>query len=123
MANAKGNPNTKGNPHGAGRKKGIPNKWTLLTDEARKQLAEANDGITPLQFFLSLLRDPKTPIEYKIRAAKEAAPYMHRKMPISIEGGDPRKPIVMLQKEHMKMLDDAELSTLYAILAKLNEDK
>ena len=111
---------TERNPRGGGRPAGKKNKWTLLSDEQRKALADQNDGLTPLQFFLSLLRDMDTPMEHKLEAARIAAPYMHRKMPLAIEGGDPSKPIFSMNAAQLKGLSDLELSTLYAILAKLN---
>jgi hypothetical protein len=63
-----------------GRKKGTPNRVTL----DRERHVEAT-GLTPLQYFLGLLRDPAQPDDVRFQAAKEAAPYVHPKL-ASIEG-------------------------------------
>ena len=115
-----GKGNLKGNPNGAGRKIGSRGKWAMLTDEQRIALANQTDGIMPIQFFLSLLRDPNCPIQQKINAANLVAPYLHRKMPIGIDGGAAGKPIFTLQAGQLKGLSEEELSMLYSIMAKLN---
>jgi hypothetical protein len=52
-------------------------------------------GITPLEFLLPLVRDEELSIETRTEAAKAAAPYLHRKMPIALEGGDLDRPITI----------------------------
>jgi hypothetical protein len=64
-----------GKREGAGRKKGSVGK---LHDAARAQAAA--QGITPLAYLLSLLRDEKQPQEIRTDAAKAAAPYLHAKL-------------------------------------------
>ena len=59
---------------GAGRKKGGHNR---LTEEA---VAKANDGLSPLDFLLTVLRDETNEKPVRIDAAKAAAPYVHAKM-------------------------------------------
>lgn len=75
-------------PNG-GRKKGVPNKTTAAM---RKEIART--GETPLQYFVRLYRDPKTPAERRDYAAAQALPYMHSKMPVAItHQGNPNQPI------------------------------
>jgi len=87
-----------------------------LTEHERRDLA-ARTGITPLEFLMSVLRDPNAKFIYKVECAKVAAPYMHRRMPIAIEGGDPTKPI-LLDNLAMSALNRTELAALQAILVK-----
>lgn len=60
---------------GAGRKPGS------LTTKTR-ELAEkaANEGITPLDYMLSLLRDEGAEASVRFEAAKAAAPYIHPRL-------------------------------------------
>jgi hypothetical protein len=58
-----------------GRKKGVPNKAT-----AAKAAAVAASGLTPLDYLLSVMRNPEQEIETRLDAAKAAAPYVHPKL-------------------------------------------
>jgi hypothetical protein len=75
-------------------------------------------GITPLEFLMSILRDPKAKLQEKLDAAKAAAPYMHCKMPIAIEGGDEERP-VWISNEALKVLSDSEFETLITMYEKM----
>ena len=57
---------------GAGRK---PGSLTRRTREIAEQAAE--DGITPLEYMLAVMRDPNEPPERQDDMAKAAAPYVH----------------------------------------------
>lgn len=84
----------KANPYGRRGKSGqggISRIQSLI--ESRRKWLAAN-GLTPLEFLLSVVHDPTAHMDYRIDAAKGAMPYVHRKMPIAIEGGDPSKPVV-----------------------------
>lgn len=71
---------------GAGRKKGGHNK---LTEEA---IAKANDGLSPLDYLLSVLRSPEADEARRIDAAKAAAPYCHAKLqPVDDKGDSTQK--------------------------------
>ena len=72
-------------------------------------------GITPLEFLMSVIRDPKAKSSQRLDAAKAAAPYMHRKMPIAIEGGESDRPISLTA---LHALTDSELQTLQSLLVK-----
>lgn len=60
---------------GGGRPKGARNKKTDA-----QIAAVAASGLTPLDFMLSILRDPKRGDEERFEAAKQAAPYCHAKL-------------------------------------------
>ena len=60
---------------GAGRKLGSVSK---LSREAAQ--AEFDKGITPLEFFTSVMRDPDQPLATRLDAAKAAAAYMHPRL-------------------------------------------
>lgn len=90
-------------PEMRGRKVGTQNKLTKV-----KEAIIAKTGITPLEFMLTIVRaDPEelkklriakkdvTPT-FRMRAADSAAPYIHRRMPIAIEGSNPGDPIAVV---------------------------
>ena len=59
----------------SGRKPGSANKRTReIADKA------AEDGLTPLDYMLSVLRDDDAPFEERKWAAEKAAPYMHPRL-------------------------------------------
>jgi hypothetical protein len=60
---------------GAGRRPGAINKATAKAREA----AEAG-GIMPLDFMLSIMRDPEAERSERLDMAKAAAPYVHAKL-------------------------------------------
>jgi len=100
-----------------GRPKGSLNKRSILTNEQRKKLAEATDGITPLYLLISIARDEDESMDTRIEAAKVAAPYLHKKMPIAIEGGDPNRPL-NLDIRGLQNLGTSELAQLKTLLVK-----
>lgn len=57
-------------------------------------------------------------LEQRLSAASTAAPYVHRKMPVGIEG-TPGKPIALIHAESLKKLDDKQLDSLMNLLAML----
>jgi hypothetical protein len=77
-----------------------------LTNWQRVQLARMTNGITPLAILISIALDEGEDIDNRIKAATAAAPYVHKKMPTVIEGGD--KPIKFVGMT----LDPASLSKL-----------
>jgi hypothetical protein len=52
-----------------------------LSDLQRKQLAAMSDGLTPLEFAASVLRDENSPFQHRQWAAELLMPYMHMKLP------------------------------------------
>jgi hypothetical protein len=64
--------------HRGGRQRGTPNKSTALKNAAFIA-AVADPKLTPLDFFLSLMRQANLPLQVRIDAAQQALPLAHRK--------------------------------------------
>lgn len=77
-----------GKREGAGRKPGSANK---LSREIADKAAE--EGITPLEYMLQVLRDPDCDESRRDDMAKAAAPYMHPRLQTTTLKGDEAKPI------------------------------
>lgn len=70
-----------GSRPGAGRKKNGANR---LSQEAAEKAA---DGLSPLDYLLSVLRNEANELATRVDAAKAAAPYCHpRRAPVDGEG-------------------------------------
>ena len=85
-----------GNAHG--RPKGSRNKHTRTLIEA----AQAG-GELPLDYMLSVMRDPRAPARRRDEMAKAAAPYLHSKLaPIEPAGGNTingdNKPLIYVDR-------------------------
>jgi hypothetical protein len=78
----------KGTPKSGGRKKGIPNKKSV----ARTEAIEAS-GLTPLEFMIQCMRNGAMPEDFRLDAAKAAAPYVHPKLTSVELKGDPNAPV------------------------------
>lgn len=144
-SDAQWKPGQSGNP--AGRGEGVKNKLTehklrlmattgmtpleFLTAVYRDQLWDDYDVrvIDEKRMLVELLpkRDEegelvarKVPlkIEHRIAAATSAAPYVHRKMPIGIDGGE-GKPIAIVTAEKLAAMSDEELETMFKLLERL----
>lgn len=61
---------------GAGRPKGSRNK-TRIETPADIQSAAAYENITPLEYMLKVMRDPREDLDRRLRCAIAAAPYCH----------------------------------------------
>ena len=61
-----------------GRQCGTPNKKTALRNAAISAAA-ANPNTSPLDFLLGLMRDPNLSIEYRVKVAITALPFVHTK--------------------------------------------
>lgn len=88
-----------------GRKKGTPNKSTLVHRTAVAKLRAS--GKDPITFFSDLLRNERAPLELRFQAAKELAPYMHPKL-ASIESRTGGKTHEDRLAELQSMLDEHE---------------
>ena len=75
-----------GNKASPGRPRGSKNRLTLMTLEERARLAD-EAGCTPLQFLISVYLDPSNDMDLRLRAARDAAPYLHRRLPQVVEVG------------------------------------
>ena len=68
-----------------GRQKGTKNKRTLTLE--RLGINPDANGLLPLEFMLTLMRDGNKPDELRAEMAKAAAPYLHaRRAPEDKEG-------------------------------------
>lgn len=79
-----------GNRGGAGRPKGAQNRRT-------KEIAEAitKTGITPLEYMMKVMRDPKADRSRRDDMARAAAPYMHPRLQTMTVQGDPTAPLTI----------------------------
>jgi Family of unknown function (DUF5681) len=116
-------PGVSGNPKG--RAKGSKDKISriaakrvleaALRDAAGKTADKDAKTLTPLGFMENVLRTPSAyPFSARQWAAEHAAPYLHRKMPIAIEGGD--KPLVFLDAAKLASMPTSEVEKLVALL-------
>lgn len=74
-----------------GRRKGSENKSTKA-----KRAALAASGLTPLDYFLSILRDESQDQLARFEAAKQAAPYCHHRLASVEHGGVNKEPIKVI---------------------------
>jgi len=72
-----------------GRPKGSRNSLSQT-----KRLAIHASGLTPLDYFIQILRDPEQSYERRIDAAKAAAPYIHPRLAAIEHTGAGGKPLV-----------------------------
>jgi hypothetical protein len=72
-----------GNRPGAGRGVGSKSKINQAMDQQLDKEAIAA-GVTPLQVMLQIMRNPKSPAELRLDAARAAAPYVHRRQPADV---------------------------------------
>lgn len=78
-----------GKREGAGRK---PGSLSKKTREIATRVAE--EGITPLEFLLRVMRDEAQQLERRIDAAKSAAPFVHAKLSAVEHSGAADAPVV-----------------------------
>lgn len=83
-----------------GRPKGSRNKRAVMLEAIQKQAID--DGISPLDLMLDLMRNDAMPLGVRFECAKAAAPYVHRKMPQAVE----------ISQEQFKVFDPAQLQGL-----------
>ena len=97
---------------GAGRPKGA------LSKKTREQLeAVQKGGVTPLDFLLGVMRDGGKDLEYRIDAAKAAAPYVHAKlaqMDVNVSGDLRQLTDEGVRDELHELLKDPEIAALVA---------
>ena len=87
---------TGGKRPGAGRRKGARNKVTLA-----REAELAASGLTPLDYMLSILRDPEASREDRKWASEKAAPYCHHRLSTTEVTG---KLGIMLQEDALDAL-------------------
>ena len=79
-------PFVKGKPKTGGRKKGVKNKHNRHAELVK---AAESSGVTPLEYMLAVMRDPKAPAHRRDDMAKAAAPYLHARL-AQVEYNAPR---------------------------------
>lgn len=84
---------------GAGRKPGSAN---MKTREIADRAAE--EGITPLEYLLSVMRDEEAPRSERMAAARVAAPYVHPRL--SAVSGEPEGNKVFVLADHPMSEED-----------------
>jgi hypothetical protein len=106
-------------PHNPEGKQGRK-RLSILTIEQRRELAKGA-GITPMQFLMSVMVDDEEDMEFRIEAAKTAAPYFHRKKPVGIDDGHggPVGGGVTLDLAALAKLSDEDLAAAIAVADKL----
>lgn len=105
----------------SGRPRGAQDKLrTKMLARICEQSAEGKQ-LLPLEYMLQVLNDPKSSKGDRQWAANAAAPYIHRRMPIGIEGGDPKRPIVLATAQQLHRLSDLDLGHLMGIVTQLME--
>lgn len=110
-------PFVKGQAPGPGRPKGARNKKDVVAEQLTQQAI--SEGLMPLDFFLSVMRCPDAALSMRHEAAKAAAPYVHRKMPIAIENGD--APFKVLDMSTLQGLSIEELEVMRELMRKAHE--
>ena len=97
-----------GNPKG--KPKGAKSRSSFRKCGVAHAIADRN--LMPLDFMLEVLRNPNNyPFSARQWAADKAAPYLHKKMPLAIEGGDNPLKIVDVTRLSQMSNDDLERIT------------
>lgn len=76
---------------GGGRPKGSKNLKTKQHEAMVARLIE--DGESPLEFLIRIMRDEEMALDLRMDAAKVAAPYVHQKLSAITLTGDEEKPV------------------------------
>lgn len=96
-----------------GRQKGSLNKAT-----ARREREIAKSGITPLEYMLKVMRNPKASDDRRDDMAKAAAPYVHPKL-ASMQHTGPKGGPMQMQTVDLTNASDEHLAALKAIFGPL----
>jgi hypothetical protein len=102
-----------------GRQRGTPNKKTARMNAAI-DAAAANPAISPLDFLLGIMRDPNASSELRIRAAAQAAPFIHAK-PGTARPGDPAGTAKLIDGTGAFTIDNAVAKALRDAYHRLGE--
>src|SRR5947208_2483363 len=87
----------KGLPKSGGRQKGA-------VDKIKREAILAAQGITPLDYMMTLVRNEEEEKAVRLDAAKAAAPYVHARLQAVTLGRDPENPIKL---DNRSELDEA----------------
>lgn len=94
-----------------GRRKGTPNRTTL-----RREREIAKSGLTPLEYMLQVMRNPRVDGSRRDDMAKAAAPYVHPKLANHQHTGKGGGPIQTLD---LSKASDEQLDALLTVLGPL----
>lgn len=86
--------------------------------DEKRGLAKCHPKLHPVTGELDCEHIP-VELEKRIAAATAAAPYVHRKMPIGIDGGAEGKPIALVSADRLAELSDEQLAKLLEVLGTL----
>lgn len=103
-----------GRPKTGGRKKGVPNKAT-----AKREKEIAKSGMTPLEYMLKVMRNPRASHDRRDDMAKAVAPYVHPKLASLQHTGAGGGPIQTVALDRLKGMDDKELEVLERALIQI----
>jgi hypothetical protein len=106
-------------PNPRGRPKGSKSRAQLLRDKALEHILSGKKA--PLEFLLTLMTSEDAPLSLRIDAAKVAAPYVHKRMPIQIENSD-QGPFRVFDAAKMSGLSETELLAMRQMIAKVQPD-
>lgn len=101
-----------------GRPPGVKPRVNRLTDDQRKQLAQAAGGITPLEYACSVLRSETSLVKEKQWACELLMPYMHRKLPTAVDMTT-NSVVTTVSAEGLANLTATELDKLVAAVLKI----
>ncbi len=89
-------------------------------DEARFERVIGSRVDTPAKLLKAVALDPMTHLAVRIDAAKSAAPYFDRKMPVALDGGvdEAGKVVPLFDPSKLEGLSSAELRTLRNLIEK-----
>jgi hypothetical protein len=104
-------------PGQSGNPKGKPKGAISKLDKAQR--AKALDGLTPLEYMLSILRDETKDEAVRMAAAKDAAPYVHARL-ASLDASLSGK--VGLEVKRTPATSEDRAKALAALLAKPKSD-
>ncbi len=120
-------PRPKGIPKTGGRQRGSLNKRTIAQQQQSKTMVQAAKevGLTPLEYMLKVMRDPKATQQRRDDMAKACAPYMHARLAaVDPETGKAvdqpqvnimvaaRQVALLLQKAHKRIEQGASVETV-----------
>ncbi|MFU0503639.1 hypothetical protein [Pseudaminobacter sp. NGMCC 1.201702] len=97
-----------------GRQKGTPNRAT-----ARREREISKSGMTPLEYMLKVMRNPKADAGRRDDMAKAAAPYVHPKLASMQHTGRNGGPIQTVDITRLKGMSDQELEVLERALVQI----
>lgn len=60
-------------------------KRSVAQDETTEQMLKGLPWLTPLDIMEVTANDPRVHVKYRLDAAKAAAPYKHKKMPVEMQ--------------------------------------